>query len=251
MSTSDNYIHGMDWTFQHENGLGSLKNYRAYQYNLVKKYMGNNILEVGSGDRGFTAEIVKNNPNLERLISIEPSEGLYHQHKDNFNFPPHIKFDNEDLFNLKKETYGTFDTVVYIHVLEHIEKHREALDHTAQLLEKGGYILIEVPALPFLYSVHDEVLGHYRRYTKKILREAINPELYETVRMWYNDPIGVVGSFVFFKMLKRKINTDEGTSLVKNQGGIYDKYVIPFEGKIEKFITFPFGLSLTAVLKKK
>lgn len=119
------------------------------------------------------------------------------------------------------------------------------------MLEKGGYILIEVPALPFLYSVHDEVLGHYRRYTKKILREAINPELYETVRMWYNDPIGVVGSFVFFKMLKRKINSDEGTVLVKNQGGIYDKYVIPFEGKIEKFITFPFGLSLTAVLKKK
>ena len=249
--TEDNYIHGMDWTFQHEKGLGSLTNYRSYQYNLVHSYMGKNILEVGSGDRGFTSEILKSGIKLDRLVSIEPSEGLYAQHQDNFRFPDNVQFDKEDLFNLKPDTYGMFDTVVFIHVLEHIEKHREALDHTATLIEKGGYVLIEVPALPFLFSGHDESLGHFRRYTKKMLREAINPELYETEKMWYNDPIGVAGSFLFFKVLKRKLNTSEGVSLVKNQGGVYDKYVIPFERKIEKYITFPFGLSLTAVLKRK
>jgi hypothetical protein len=69
--------------------------------------------------------------------------------------------------------------------------------------------------------------------------------------MWYNDPVGVAGSFIFFKLLKKKLNTNEGAALVKNQGGIYDKYVIPMEAKIERYITFPFGLSLTAILERK
>ncbi len=68
--------------------------------------------------------------------------------------------------------------------------------------------------------------------------------------MWYQDPIGVLGSLYFFKLRKIKLKSEEGQNLVSSQGGIYDKYVIPFEKKIEKYITFPFGLSLTAILKK-
>jgi hypothetical protein len=247
----DNYIHGMDWTFMHENGLGSLKNYRAYQFNLIAGQFGADVLEVGSGDRGFTAEILKKHKQLNRLVSIEPSEGLYQQHQDNFKFPENVTFDNKDLFHVNPNTYGMFDSALFIHVLEHIENDRAALDHTSTLVKSGGSVLIEVPALPFLFSDHDRLLGHYRRYTKKMLRSAINPELYSIKRMWYNDPIGVAGSFIFFKLLKKKLNTNEGADLVKNQGGIYDKYIIPMEAKLEQFVTFPFGLSLTAILERK
>ena len=235
----------------HENGLGSLKNYRAYQFNLIAGQFGADVLEVGSGDRGFTAEILKKHKQLNRLVSIEPSEGLYQQHQDNFKFPENVTFDNKDLFHVNPNTYGMFDSALFIHVLEHIENDRAALDHTSTLVKSGGSVLIEVPALPFLFSDHDRLLGHYRRYTKKMLRSAINPELYSIKRMWYNDPIGVAGSFIFFKLLKKKLNTNEGADLVKNQGGIYDKYIIPMEAKLEQFVTFPFGLSLTAILERK
>jgi 16S rRNA A1518/A1519 N6-dimethyltransferase RsmA/KsgA/DIM1 with predicted DNA glycosylase/AP lyase activity len=104
----DKYIHGMDWTFMHENGLGSLKNYRAYQYNLISGQLGADVLEVGSGDRGFTAEILRNHKKLNRLVSIEPSEGLFNKHHGNFNFPDSVVFDNKDLFHVDPETYGTF-----------------------------------------------------------------------------------------------------------------------------------------------
>ena len=42
-----------------------------------------------------------------------------------------------------------------------------------------------------------------------------------------------------------------GNTAAQKQGSIYDKWVIPFEKRIEKYITFPFGLSLTAILKKR
>jgi len=252
MELKDEYVHGMDWSVQDDlKGLSSLSNYRKYQYDLVSKYVGNNVLEVGSGDRSFTREIVANRPAAERIISIEPSPVLFHEHKDNFKFPPTVSFFSEDLFNITPETYGTFDTAIFIHVLEHIEKHKEAVDHTAKLLKPGGHVLIEVPALPLLFSVHDEMLGHYRRYTKKMMRSIVDTNVYDIIRIGYNDPIGVFGLLLFFKIQKVKLKSKEGTRLIKNQGAFYDKYIIPFEQKMEKVVRFPFGLCLTAILRKK
>ncbi len=132
-----------------------------------------------------------------------------------------------------------------------IKNDKAALDHTYTLVKEGGYVLIEVPALPCLFSVHDETLGHHRRYNKKMLKKIIDPNKFEIKKIWYQDPIGVLGSFYFFKLRKIKIKSDEGENLVSSQGGIYDKFIIPFEKAIERVITFPFGLNLTAILKKK
>jgi SAM-dependent methyltransferase len=240
----------MDWG-EGESQLSDLSNYRDYQYNLISRHIGQDVLEVGTGDRGFTHTLVSRSPALERLVSIEPSETLFTRYARKFAFPPTVEFHNLDLFELDTDRFGTFDTVVFIHVLEHIERDRAALDHAFALLKPGGHLLIEVPALPWLYSVHDEAIGHYRRYDKPMLRSAVDPDRYRIERLWYQDPIGVLGSYFFFKLRKTKLKSDAGTQLVKNQGAFYDKYLIPFEEKIERFVTFPFGLSLTAVLQRR
>jgi SAM-dependent methyltransferase len=249
METEDKYVYDMDWG-NGEAGLTNLKNYREYQYSLISDYIGKNIIEIGSGDRSFTKQINDNIKDFDRIYSIEPSKTLFNLHKNNFNFPNNISFECIDLFDLD-ENIGMFDTGIFIHVLEHIKDDKQALNKIADFIIPGGYVLIEVPALQFLYSAHDETLGHYRRYNKKLLKKAIDLNKYEIVKLWYQDPIGVFGSFLYFKLLKIKIKSDEGLKLAKNQGGFYDKYIIPFEKKIEKYITFPFGLSLTVVLRRK
>ena len=246
----DNYIHEMDWATS-ENLFDSNSNYRMYQYDLIRDYVGKNILEVGTGDREFTHLLVTENHEVERIYSTEPSDVFFKDPSSKFQFPTYVQFENKDLFNLKDENLGQFDTIVFIHVLEHIEQDKMALDVSYDLLEKDGHILIEVPALPFLFSKHDESLGHYRRYTKKMLRSIVDTNKFEILKLWYQDPIGVLGSFYYFKVRKIKLKSDAGENLVSTQGNIYDKYVIPFEKKLEKLITFPFGLSLTAILKKK
>ncbi|MBN1182047.1 MAG: class I SAM-dependent methyltransferase [Bacteroidales bacterium] len=250
MDKKDKYVHSMDWG-EGEINLGDFKNYRKYQFDLIKKYIGKNILEVGSGDRSFTKEIFDNIKDLERIHSIEPSEVLFKMHEKNFQFSEKVTFECIDLFDLESDKTGVFDTAIFIHVLEHIEDDKKALDKVFDSIRPGGHVLIEVPALPGLYSVHDEILGHYRRYNKKMLRSIIDPDKYELLKLWYQDPIGVFGSYFFFKLRKIKIKSDEGMNLAKNQGGIYNKVVIPFEKCIEKVIRFPFGLSITAILKKK
>lgn len=244
----DVYVHGMDWVTQLEKF--PLSNYRTYQYDLIRKHIGENVLEVGSGDRSFTELIVANNSHLKRLLSIEPSDTLFKAYQ-NRTFGTVVTFGTEDLFELTPDKHGLFDTIILVHVLEHVEQDRKALDHLHGLLAPEGRILIEVPALPILFSVHDEMLGHYRRYNRNKFRSMVNSELYAIDRLWYQDPFGVFGSLLFFKLLKVKLNSAEGVKLVGNQGGIYDRFLIPFSKSIERWITFPFGLSLTGVLSKK
>jgi phospholipid N-methyltransferase len=247
---SDDYVHGMDWLSGELEDF-ELSNYRKYQFDLIAKHIGINILEIGSGDRSFTHQILKHAVEFDRLISIEPSVTLFETHKDKYKFPNHVSFYMLDLFNISKDTFGLFDTALLVHVLEHIEKDREALNKVHELLLPNGKVLIEVPAMPFLFSVHDELLGHYRRYNKKILIDIVDTKKYLINDVWYQDIFGILGSLLFFKIRKTKLASNNGVQLVKNQGKVYDKYVIPFENYIEKHIRFPLGLSLTAVLQKK
>jgi SAM-dependent methyltransferase len=246
--TDDVYVHGMDWITKLEKF--PLSNYRRYQYDLIGKYIGENVLEVGSGDRSFTELIIANNPELKMLFSIEPSETLFNAYK-NRTFGATAVFGTEDLFVLDPNKHGLFDTIILVHVLEHIEHDKKALDHLHSLLSPNGKILIEVPALPILFSVHDEMLGHYRRYNRRNLKAIVDTDFYSIERLWYQDPFGILGSLLFFKLLKIRLNSAEGVKLVGKQGGVYDQILIPITKRLERLVTFPFGLSLTAVLRTK
>lgn len=248
----DCYAHEMDWG-ESRVSIGSLSNYRQYQYDLVAPYVGTDILEIGCGaSRSFTKKIIANRTDISRLVSIEPSEVLLNAFEklDDYRFPDYSTFIQADVFDLNSKDIGLFDTVFLIHVLEHIERDRDALDHIWNFLASGSRLLIEVPALQCLFSDHDRSLGHYRRYNKKTLLSTIDQSKYKVLKIWYNDPIGILGSLLFFKFRKIKLRSEEGVKVVENQGMLYDRYLIPFQAWLEKYIEFPIGLSLAAVLEK-
>ena len=67
----------------------------------------------------------------------------------------------------------SYDLVAILDVLEHVDEDREALVSMAGKLKPGGRILLTVPAHPWMWSAHDEVNHHKRRYTRRTLRAAI------------------------------------------------------------------------------
>lgn len=66
-----------------------------------------------------------------------------------------------------------YDLVAVLDVIEHVEADRESLETIARKLRPGGKVLITVPAHPWMWSAHDEVNHHKRRYTTKSLRAVI------------------------------------------------------------------------------
>jgi SAM-dependent methyltransferase len=72
---------------------------------------------------------------------------------------------------------GLFD------VLEHIDDDRGTLAWLASVLEVGGYLVLTVPAHPFLFGQLDELARHRRRYTAADLRAKIEQAGLSVVRL--------------------------------------------------------------------
>lgn len=65
---------------------------------------------------------------------------------------------------------GSVDVVTALDLLEHIPEDNQAVAEFQRVLRPGGLLLVTVPALPWLWSEHDEALNHLRRYQAKQLR---------------------------------------------------------------------------------
>ncbi|SDA34724.1 class I SAM-dependent methyltransferase [Sphingomonas sp. NFR15] len=68
---------------------------------------------------------------------------------------------------------GAYDLIAVLDVVEHIEDDVAALKAMAECLKPGGKILITVPAHQWMWSAHDTVNHHHRRYSKASLAKAI------------------------------------------------------------------------------
>lgn len=67
--------------------------------------------------------------------------------------------------------HSHYDLVVLLDVLEHVEDDVASLRALKTKLAPGGRVLLTVPALPWLWSAHDDLHHHFRRYTETTLRQ--------------------------------------------------------------------------------
>lgn len=67
----------------------------------------------------------------------------------------------------------TFDAVLAMDVIEHIDDDLAAARQLHSLVRPGGLLILSVPALPQLFSEFDRIQGHRRRYTEETLRETL------------------------------------------------------------------------------
>ena len=59
----------------------------------------------------------------------------------------------------------SFDLVCAFDVIEHVSEDGASVAALAALLKPGGYMATTVPAQPWMWSLHDELHHHKRRYT--------------------------------------------------------------------------------------
>jgi SAM-dependent methyltransferase len=67
-----------------------------------------------------------------------------------------------------------YDLIGAFDVIEHIDDDRAALASIASRLKPGGKLVVTVPAHQWMWSAHDVVNHHKRRYSKPALRKLID-----------------------------------------------------------------------------
>ncbi|MCB0431363.1 MAG: class I SAM-dependent methyltransferase [Flavobacteriales bacterium] len=90
-----------------------------------------------------------------------------------------------DIHDLDKRLTGKYDVVMLMDVLEHIEDDVSFLRSAAAHVKHNGYLVINVPANPKLFSAYDRAQGHYRRYKKHDLDALISGAGLRSVEVFY------------------------------------------------------------------
>ena len=133
----------------------------------------------------------------------------------------------------------TFDTILYVDVLEHIEEDRAELVSAAAHLRQGGRVIVVSPAHQWLFSPFDEAIGHYRRYSRSSL-SALGAGVLSLERIRYLDSVGLLASSANRLLLKQSMPT-------ARQIAIWDSYFVPLSGVVDPVMGYRLGKSLIAV----
>jgi SAM-dependent methyltransferase len=79
----------------------------------------------------------------------------------------------------------SFDLAASLDVIEHLEDDLAALRELRRVVAPGGSLLVTVPAYQWLWSGHDEINHHFRRYTRRSLQRAGEQAGWHQVRTTY------------------------------------------------------------------
>jgi SAM-dependent methyltransferase len=79
----------------------------------------------------------------------------------------------------------SFELAASLDVIEHLEDDLGALRELRRVVAPGGALLITVPAYQWLWSGHDEINHHHRRYTRRSLLKVAQEAGWEPVRTTY------------------------------------------------------------------
>lgn len=145
-----------------------------------------------------------------------------------------------------------FDLIGAFDVIEHIEDDVAALKALRDQLKDSGYALFTVPAHQWLWSHHDEINHHKRRYSRKTFKAALERAGFHVEKISYYNmwlfPLAVAVRFL------KKLGGTRGESDVTMPPAFINKTLLCLFAS-ERFLlgyaNLPFGLSLIALCKRQ
>lgn len=144
-----------------------------------------------------------------------------------------------------------FNLILLLDVLEHIDDDAGSLIALKAVLAPNGYVVLTVPAFPFLWSRHDEIHHHKRRYRAEDLRRLFRRAGLDLVHMTYFN-MWLFPAVALVRLARRFIRSGESKSDLKIPASLFNKLLeVVFSS--ERFLVprtrLPLGVSLLAVLK--
>jgi SAM-dependent methyltransferase len=146
----------------------------------------------------------------------------------------------------------TFDLIVCLDVIEHTPDDGLTLRELRRVCKPGGWLLVTVPAYPALWSAHDEANHHYRRYTRRSLRQAALGSGWQVTRMTsFNSLLLAPAAVVRLAQRRRRDTNSHSANLDLGPDWLNDALERPLRAEarwLARGRTLPIGLSLLALL---
>lgn len=142
-----------------------------------------------------------------------------------------------------------FDLITALDVIEHIEDDNDAVDNMIHMLKPGGCLLVTVPAMPVLWTEHDTMNMHFRRYTRSGLADLLTQrgELIDC-RYFYTSLALPKLAIAGLQRLQKPASSTPGVPF-RLLNSFMQSY-FKAEWMLTQRVPMPFGSSLIAVVRK-
>jgi SAM-dependent methyltransferase len=154
----------------------------------------------------------------------------------------------------------SFDLVCAFDVIEHVEDDIKGVSELKRVCKSDSWVIVSVPAFMFLWSHHDVINHHFRRYTMQLLKEVFLKEINGKIAYatYFN-------SFLFLPIATFRLASELIPQKWIRKGTGADNHIFAQESLTSKLLfqifniekpllngglTFPFGVSAMLCWKK-
>ena len=207
-----------------------------YCLKFIKKYIKGNVLEVGAGCGSFTRNYI--NQKIHSITLTELDDKNILDLKKSFASNSRVRITKNSIYNIKQK----FDTIIYLHVLEHIKNDKEEIEEASKKLNQNGTLIIMVPAHQKIYSNLDKAVGHFRRYEKEFFKRDFNQLKIFNIK--FLDSMGYFLYYLNKLFFKKEVYPS------KLKIFIWDKLFTPLSIVADFIFRYKFGKCILAIYKK-
>lgn len=216
-------------------------NWKSYYGGFFRHYLKGNVLELGAGIGETTHFLCDGSQTSWICVEPDPTLTAKIELKKQSSYLPAIVEVKTGFIDVIDEN-ATFDAIIYIDVIEHIEHDEQELIKAFRHLKPGGRLIILVPAHNFLFNKFDKAIGHFRRYNKKMLKNVVPAEL-KNIQLLYLDSIGLTASLANKYFLKQDYPD-------LKQVKLWDSFMVPLSRITDKILFYSLGKTILGIWQK-
>lgn len=222
---------------------------RQIVWSLVEKFSGGptcrlRVCELGCGTGGNLAGIADRH-DVTGVECAPPALHLARRTLGDRVIHGHLPHD----IDLPRES---FDVVLLLDVLEHIQDDAASARTAVNLLRPGGILVATVPAYQWLYAPRDAHHHHVRRYSRRQFTALWEPADTETLLLSHYNAL-LFAPAAAARIASKFLRDNKHTGDLKTPPAMLNSLLtttFAAESSLLGRVPLPFGLSLVAVVRK-
>jgi SAM-dependent methyltransferase len=224
--------------------MSQMVHYPRYLLEKLTSSLGQRVLEIGVGNGQYTRELLAQG---RQVLATDIDPNCLEQLKQSLNATDRVQFSPIDLENestVAQLAWFRADSVICLNVLEHINDDELALTAIRENVERQAKIGLIVPAHGWLFGRMDREAGHFRRYSRSMLKSKLITAGWVVEKIAYINLFGAAGWF-YHNRLRRDAGLAD--KQVNNQMRMADKLLPRLGAVTDPLFGQIAGLSVLAI----